>query len=166
MSSTTQLSKAVTTPANNANLNPLAARSQQGNISPIKADADAEDIIDDILSCFLIYILPASFLSGIIVLGMMLISSTIVMRIPLPRLFALIIIIVFAVLITITFFFLDGVSFSSLQMSTSCSFSTSTLHPVRGMFFSHSHSHSPYPQPLTQVSAQLLIIFCLVPQFI
>lgn len=92
---------------------PVAARSQGYRIEPnppIEADA-----IDDMLGCFLIWILPASFLAGIIVLGTLLISHTIVMRIPLPRLFALIIVIVFAVLITITFLLLMAFHFRRCQ---------------------------------------------------
>lgn len=135
-----------TTPANS---NPLAARSQQDYRTiepasyPIKADADT---IDDILSCFLIYILPATFFSAIIVLGTMLISYTIVMGIPLPRLFALIIVIVFAGLITVTFFLLMVFHFRRrcqrrirrfqkvrFTLSEVCSFS------------SLSHSHLPTP---------------------
>lgn len=92
---------------------PLAARSQGYRIepgSPIEAD-----VIDDIICCCLIWILPALFLAGIIVLGTMLISHTLVMRIPLPRLFALIIVIVFAGLITITFFLLMAFHFRRCQ---------------------------------------------------
>lgn len=103
----TQPSNAVT-PAK-----PLAARSQGYRVEsspPIEADA-----IDDILGCCLIWILPALFLAGIIVLGTVLISNTIVMRIPLPRLFALIIVIVFALLITITFFLLMAFHFRRSQ---------------------------------------------------
>lgn len=100
----------------------LAARSQDYRIepsSPIEADA-----IDDILGCCLIWILPALFLAGTIVLGTMLISNTLVMRIPLPRLFALIIVIVFAGLITITFFLLMAFHFRRCQRR-------STLQRVR-----------------------------------
>lgn len=83
---------------------PPAAQSQGYSIkpsSPINPDA-----IDDVLGLCLIWVLPAFFFAGIIVLGTMLISHTLVMRIPLPRKFALIIVIIFAGLITITFFLL------------------------------------------------------------
>lgn len=115
----TQPPKVVVTPAKL-----LAARSQGYRLepsSPIEADA-----IDDILGCCLIWILPALFLAGIIVLGTMLISHTLVMRIPLPPLFALIIVIVFAGLITITFFLLVAFHFRRCQRR-------STLQRVRFM---------------------------------
>lgn len=69
--------------------------------SPIEPDA-----IDNILGLCLIWVLPAFSFAGILVLGTMLISHTLVMRIPLPRQFALIIVIFFASLIMITFFLL------------------------------------------------------------
>lgn len=143
MSSTTQLPKEVGTTPANAN-NPLAARSQQGyrTIEPASSSIKAEaDVIDDILSCFLIYILPASIFSGIIVLGTMLISYTIVMRIPLPRLFALIIVIVFAGLITITFFFLVVFHFRRrrCQRRVRIQRVRFTLSEVCSSFLSHSH---------------------------
>lgn len=64
------------------------------------------DVIEDVLGLCLIWALPAFFFAGIIVLGTMLISHTLVMRIPLPRRFTLVIVIVFAGLLTITFFLL------------------------------------------------------------
>lgn len=94
---------------------PLAARSQDYKIEPISPIEP--DATDDILRCCLIWILPAFFFAGIIVLGTMLISHTLVMRIPLPRRFALIIVICFAGLITITFFLLIAFHFRRCQRS-------------------------------------------------
>lgn len=91
-------------PNKSASAMPPTPRSQGYRIvpsSPVKPDA-----IDNILGLCLTYVLPAFFFAGILVLGTMLISHTLVMRIPLPRQFTLIIVIVFACLITINFFLL------------------------------------------------------------
>lgn len=160
--SSTQLPKAVTTltAANNPSIAAVAAARSQGGYKiiepcsppPIKADA-----IDEILSCFLIWILPAFFLSGIIVLGTMLISHTIVMRIPLPRLFTLIIVILFAVLITITFFLLMAFHFRRSQRRIRSKRVRFTLSEVCFL----SLPLFPLPanrQPLAQTRFKLLLI--------
>lgn len=88
-------------PNKDASAMPPTPRSQGYRIvpsSPVKPDA-----IDDILGVCLSCVLPAFFFAGILVLGTMLVSHTLVMRIPLPHQFTLIIVIIFACLITITF---------------------------------------------------------------
>lgn len=162
MASTTQLPKADGIIPANAN-NRHVARSQQGYrtiepaSSPVAKAAEADDVIsiDDILSSFLIYILPASFFSGIIVLGTMLISYTIVMRTPLPRLFALIIVIVFAGLIMITFFFLMVFHFRRRRSQRRLSFQRVrfTLSEVCSSPNSHFPPTPPPPQPPTPNSS-------------
>lgn len=115
---------------------PLAARPQGYRTAPnslIEPDA-----IDDILGCCLIWILPAVFFTGIIVLGTMLISHTLVMRVPLPRQFTLILVIIFAILITITLVFLMVFHIRRRQRRMS-------LHRVR-FTLSEVLSHSPTPR--------------------
>lgn len=85
----------------------------------------APDPIDDVIDLCLIWVLPTLFLCGIVVLGTMLTTYTLVMRRPLPRLFTFIIVITFAVLITITFFLL--VTFHNRR----CQRARSTLSEVR-----------------------------------
>lgn len=157
--SSTQFPKAVTriTPANPP---PIAAtaRSQGGVYRIIEACSSppppikADDAIDEILSCFLIWILPTFFLFGIIVLGTMLISYTIVMRISLPRLFTLIIVILFAALITITFFLLMAYHFRRSQRRIPFQRVRFTLSEV--MFFPLS------PTPSSNPAFKLSLIFC------